>query len=339
MKIRFSVPEATDPRREGGMQLPPQQGKRTSARWRWLLVVLLALSPGLLVGGYLLRGWLWVDAGGFVFFEELPVTAPGPGTVVAVQAAAGKPVEPGAPLVELQNPELAAEAAALQAATRHAGRSSPELAALDRQVAALRAARQARQDELSSLRALQAAGAATRGEVLAARERAGAAEAALAAAERDRASALALLDASGQTTADQASRLAVLTARLEALKVAAPAAGLVDSVVVQRGQRVAAGEPLLVLRRGEPQVVGFLPGRELALSTGDEVRLVLPDGTTLRGRVIGQAPSTLRLPEELSSSFEPRTARLQVLIAPEGLPPQARVHRLPVTVRLFRFRW
>ncbi|HET9596660.1 MAG TPA: hypothetical protein VFP65_13815, partial [Anaeromyxobacteraceae bacterium] len=101
---------------------------------------------------------------------------------------------------------------------------------------------------------------------------------------------------------------------------------------------VAAGDPLVVVRHGEPRVVGFVLGRALSLGAGDRVRIVLPDGSSVPGEVVGQAPSTLRLPEELSGSFDQRTPRLQISIAPVGLPPAARVHRLPVSVRILRFR-
>lgn len=338
MKIRFQVPEQADPRREGGMQLPPQQARRPLVRWRWVVVALLALSPALYVVGYLLRGWLWIDAAGYVVFEEARVTAPLPGAVRAVHAASGQRVERGALLLELDNPEVRAELAALEAPPAIVAEDGAARAALERQIAAVGARLGAERAQAATMQALHAEGAATRGEVLAADGRVQAAAAELAALEGERARLRAAAAALRARRADEAARLAVLATRRRALRVEAPVSGTVDGPSVHPGDSVAAGDPLVVVRHGEPRVVGFVLGRALSLGAGDRVRIVLPDGSSVPGEVVGQAPSTLRLPEELSGSFDQRTPRLQISIAPVGLPPAARVHRLPVSVRILRFR-
>ncbi|OFX21824.1 MAG: hypothetical protein A2V77_20010 [Anaeromyxobacter sp. RBG_16_69_14] len=332
MKIRFRVPEATDPQRDGGMRLPPQQSKRVPPRWRWLLVTLLALSPALAIGGVLLRGWLWIDVSGFVVLEEIRITAPYAGTVRTIHAENGQGVAAGAPLMELDNRELRAELEALNASGRPGG---PDLgrSALLRQIGAVRARLQARQRQAATLETLHANGAATQGEVLAAVARASDAEGELAALERERARQR---DGAG-VSAESLIRMTVLADRLRELGIHAPVGGTVDDLGVSQGQNVERGESLLVIRRGEPKVIGFMQGRE-TLSPGAAVRIVLPDGRTVSGHVVAQAPSTRILPEELSGSFDQRNPRRRVIIAPETLPPEARVHRLPVTVRAFRFR-
>jgi multidrug resistance efflux pump len=335
MKIRFRVPEATDPQRDGGMRLPPQQSKRVPPRWRWLLVTLLALSPALAIGGVLLHGWLWIDVSGYVVLEETRITAPHAGTVRTIHAENGQGVAAGAPLIELDNRELRAELEALKASGEGPRLSGSDLgrSALSRQIGAVRARLQAQQRQTATLEALHANGAATQGEVLAAIARASDTEGELAALERERARHR---DGAG-VSAESLIRMTVLADRLRELGIHAPVGGTVDDLGVSQGQNVERGESLLVIRRGEPKVIGFMQGRE-ALSPGAAVRIVLPDGQTVSGHVVGQAPSTRLLPEELSGSFGRRDPRRQVIIAPETLPPEARIHRLPVTVRAFRFR-
>jgi multidrug resistance efflux pump len=335
MRIRFSVPEATDPRRDGGVQLPPQQARRVAPRWRWVFIVLLALSPALGVAGVLLRGWLWIEAGGFVVLEETPVTARYAGTVRELHVRNGASAAAGAPLLELEDAELRAEIEALDVSGRLAARSEAGPSGIEAQIAAVRALLEAQRGQASTLEALHANGAATRGEVLAALERADATQGELAALERERdrqRSEKVLM------STELASRAAVLAARARELRVEAPIGGTIDNLAIATGQNVEAGAELLVIRRGEPRVIAFLPGRELWLRAGAKVRIELPDGRSIPGDVLGHAPSTLRLPEELSGSFDQRTARLQVVLAPVGLPAEARVHRLPVTVSFFRFR-
>jgi multidrug resistance efflux pump len=334
MKIRFSVPETSDPRREGGMQLPPQQAKRVPPRWRWIFIVLLALSPALCVAGVYLRGWLWIEAAGFVVLEETRVTARCAGVVRDIHVTNGSRVAAGEALVQLENGQLRAEAEALDASRRLAAPQEPDPVTLDQQMEALQAQLQAQRSQVYTLEGLHANGAATRGEVLAAIARANATRGELAALDRERVrqrSAMLLADS------ELASRAAVLAARLRELHIEAPTGGTVDNLAVARGQNIEAGGELLVIRRGEPKVVAFLQGRELWLRPGAKVRVTLPDQKTIPGEVVSQAPSTLRLPEELSGSFDQRTARLQVVISPVGLPPEARVHRLPVIVSVLRF--
>ncbi len=331
MKIRFRVPEATDPQRDGGMRLPPQQSKRVPPRWRWLLVTLLALSPALAIGGVLLHGWLWIEASGFVVLEESRITAPYVGTVRTIHAGNGQGVAAGAPLIELDNRELRAEIGAMTAPGNGA-RPDLDRRALRRQIGAAWARLQAQQRQAATLETLRANGAATQGEVLTAVARASATEGELAALEREQARRREGASASAESLV----RMAVLADRLRALDIHAPVSGTVDDLEVSQGQSVERGESLLVIRHGEPKVIGFMQGRE-ALSPGAAVRIVLPGGKTVWGHVVGQAPSTRRLPEELSGSFDQRNPRRQVIIVPETLPPEARVHRLPVTVRAFRF--
>lgn len=338
MRIRFTTPEAADPRREGGMNLPPQQARRVALRSRWYFVAILALSPGLILAAYVLHDWLWLESAGFVFFEETRLAAFESGTVTAIHIANGIDVVAGAPLLQIDSPEIRSELAALQAASGFGQSSRAELVMLRRQIDAARERLSTFRAEVSTLTALQRAGAATRGEILGALSRVGAVESELATLERERARFEDLEAAAGAVPPDRAVRMAVLSTRLGQLDVRSPFTGTVDELAVSLGHTVTRGQELLVLRHGDPWIVAFMYGRELPLAEGDEVEIALPDKTKIRGLVLAQAPSTLRLPSELSRSFEQRTARIQILIAPQDLPPSARVHRLPVTVRVPRFR-
>jgi len=45
MKVRFVKPEASDPNRDRGVEVPYAPGKRHLARWRWYLILLVVSSP------------------------------------------------------------------------------------------------------------------------------------------------------------------------------------------------------------------------------------------------------------------------------------------------------
>lgn len=343
MKIRFRVPEAADPRRESGISLPPQESKRVPPRLRWMLITLLALSPAIWVAWHFFNEWLWVEASGFVVFEEVAIHAPQAGVVAGLKVSNGSQVVQDAPLLQLEDAALRAEYDSLQAALGVTplpapGQSAALLAADRQELAALRQRQAALRERSATLRELAARGAATRGEVLAAEGDVLAVDADIQAVlTRTLRNAVVVPLATGPS-AEQRARMATLEARLRGLDVRAPVEGTVDNLLVRNGQRVAEAEPMMVLRHGRPQVVVFMQGRDLRLThSGETVRIVLPNRVTVNGRLLGPAPSTRRLPEELAGALDPRNPRLQVLIEPENLPPQALIHRLPVTIRSFRF--
>ncbi|NSL55622.1 HlyD family secretion protein [Uliginosibacterium aquaticum] len=346
MKIRFRIPEAADPRREGGLSLPPQESKRVPPRLRWLLITLLALSPAIWVAVHFIREWLWVEARGFVMFEELSLQAPQDATVTELNLSSGSQVTQGSVLLRLDNPALRAEYEVLRAANVAASAKEAvaiHQAQLQSQRQTLKALQQrqaALHQRVLVLRDLAARDAATRGEVLAAEGEElallGSIQAQQESILRSTPSPLPVVSAS--FSAEQRARLASLEARMGELTVRAPVAGTADNLMLTRGQRVSQGEPMLVLRHGRPHVVAFMQGRELGLThSGETVRIVLPNRVTLQGRILGPAPSTRRLPEELAGTLDPRNQRLQVLIETDALPAEARIHQLPVTIRSLRF--
>jgi multidrug resistance efflux pump len=338
MKIRFRVPEAGDPRRENGLALPPQQSKRVPPKLRWLIITLVALSPAIWAGTELLSRWLWVDSYAYVVFEGVSLNAPADGTVTKLAVRNGQTVRENQLLMELENDELRAEFEALSAQMKAPAR--PATAGVDsarRDLALLENRAQALASRTRIVRDLASRGAATRGEVLAAEGD----EAALEASMAPLRTTIALGAQTPPDTADDEARrvrLAVLKERLGALEVRAPSAGTIDDVEVADGRVVRRGDPLFVLHQGEPRIVAFIEGKDMdRVLPGKRVSIVLPNGDLTTGVIRGLAPSTRRLPDELAGSFDSHGPRLQVLIVPDHLPPDARINRLAVTVRRLRF--
>ncbi len=333
MKIRFSVPEATDPRRESGIALPEQQSKRKAPRLRWIAITLIALSPALWVLIYFASGWLWLESHAYVVLDEVIINAPANGVVTALHAQEGQQVSVGAPLIRLDDPESRAELDVLGGGTRP---EATEVAGIAVQreradVTAFRHQYRLLSERVRTLRDLAAQGAATRGEVL--------------AIESERLSLLSriqALDGPGglHSPAERLARIEALMARLRSLEVRAPTSGITDNLVVAAGQVVSRGDPMMVLRHGRPHLIAFVRGQDVPLAEpGRRVTIILPSGRKREGHILGPAPSTRRLPEELAGALDPRNPRLQVLIEPGEMGPEALVHHLPVTIRTLRFRW
>jgi multidrug resistance efflux pump len=336
MKIRFRTPEAADPQRDGGMRLPAQQSKRAAPRGRWILITLLALSPAIWIGATLLWNSLWVDAGAYIVFEESAINAPASGSVKKVNVANGQTVPAGASLLELDDATLRAELDALResVALSHRGATVSEEAPPQR---VFNERRKLAASRLETLRSLRAEGAATQGEVIAAQAQLAAVEDEIATLARNARDAERSERERMAISTDTLTRIAVLNERIRALTITAPIAGVVDNLSVTSGQNIARDDPILVIRQGKAAVIAFMEGRALELAPGTTVSIRLPNKQSVAGTVLGLAPSTRRLPAELAGSFDPRSARLQVMIEPTQLPPEARVHRLPVRVRFFRF--
>jgi pyruvate/2-oxoglutarate dehydrogenase complex dihydrolipoamide acyltransferase (E2) component len=121
--------------------------------------------------------------------------------------------------------------------------------------------------------------------------------------------------------------------------IAAPVAGVVESIRVAAGSEVVSGAPALSLRTGhKPRVRAWMRSDELGrLWPGRPAVVRLPDGSRLPAVISQVMASTEKLPEELATSSFPVCRCLVVTLElGAALQPAQRVNYLPVEVFL---RW
>lgn len=238
--------------------------------------------------------------------------------------------------MRLDNPEWRARLALL--AEPEAPVAAPDSAALSgRERDTLLRLLASAEQRLAQLSALQAAGAATRGEVQVARDERDRRQRDLLQFERQQAVVVAPDAAQQQRLIERAW----LQARLEGLALAAPAAGVVSELLVAEGENVGPGTLLLSLdAEDEPQVLIYLNARHTRYALpGQALRLRLPDGSWLGARVERAVDDAVPVPQELRPAFSPPTRSLKVVARLDApLPAYWRIHHLALTAH-FPHRW
>lgn len=330
MKIKFSSAKEQQPTQEQGLQVLYAPGKRLAFRLRWYLILLAVLSPLLwLAGRWALMLWL-IEAPAQLQLPGGELRAREAAQVREVLVQPGQHVQAGELLVRLDNPEWRARQFLLEAAAEQPAQlagSAAERALLARLLERAEA-------RLAQIQRLFEAGAATRGELLAAADQRD-------ARQRD----LYQLAQRSQplTSSEQRQReleLAWLERRLQGLELRAEEAGKVGEILVAPGENVGPGTPLLRLERaGDPQVWVYLqPSHAAEAASGTRLTLIFPDGSKRPAEVVQAVDSAAPVPAELRPPFSAPTRSLRVLARVDDLPPEWRIDRLGLKAR-FGHAW
>ena len=333
MKIKFSSAKEQQPTQEQGLQVLYAPGKRLAFRLRWYLILLAVLSPLLwLIGRWVLTLWL-IEAPAQLHLPGSELRARDAAQVQQLLVQPGQRVTAGELLVRLDNPEWRARRFLLQAAS--APTESPNAASLAAERALLQASLAGAEARVRQVRRLLDAGAATRGELLAATDL------------RDaRLRELYQLEQRRQPEAGPEQRqrdlvLAWLDSRLQGLELRAENDGRVGEILVAPGENVGPGTPLLRMESdGEPQVWVYLDPRHAAEAMpGKSLTLIFPDHSQRQAVVIQAVDDAAPVPVELRPPFSAPTRSLRVIArVQDGLPPEWRIDRLGLKAR-FPHAW
>ncbi len=349
MKIRFQGQHLT-PAPDG---FPVRYGpaRRSVPRIRWLLIALLVSSPLIYVAWLLLRGGLVVDASGRLAYETVRAGAVVSGVVAEVLAEENDTVAAGSRLIQLENPEIRGRLVHLQdELTRLEGeqrearaRAEDELLAVNEEIETLQALVASEAQWVERMAELAALGLVTE------RERY------QAAAETKR-TRRQLLDAMNRRSElerirsqgdinlrarEEDLRLAldIASNKLNFLAIKAPTNGDVVELFVEPGDTVGPGTTLLTMTRpSQPELTAYLrPADGGFVEQNGPVRVRLPDGTQLAGRVAERPRLTGRIPTPMQTLLQDSSAALMVKIALiDRVPDAMAVHGLPVTVEFAR---
>ncbi len=320
MKIRFTSPRSA-PDVDNGIKVPYAPPKRQAFRLRWYLILLLVSSPLLYMGWRALTGLWLIEAPGYIERPTIQLNAPQAALVGKIAVRENQPVRQGEPLIELHRTELDQQRQTLR---QHLDQPStpPPPAADAGQLALLR-------ESLARYQRLFDAGAATRGELDAARLRLREAQAALRAQpsgadERER--------RNWQIELDGVERMR------QSLLLLAPADATVLTLETRPGLSVQAGQTLLTLQENTaPRVVALLPPSYARYArAGQPAKVVWSSGETAQARVLFNGTLSERIPEVLREFGGTRQGILVHLELLAPLPEQLKVNNLAVSVRFSR---
>ncbi|MFG0381884.1 HlyD family secretion protein [Pseudomonas sp. zbq_18] len=336
MKIRFSSSKEEKPTQDQGLQVLYAPGKRLAFKLRWYLILLAVTSPLLwLAGRALLSIWL-IEAPAQLLLPGSELRAREPGQVQQILVKPGERVAAGQALIQMDNPEWRARLALLGTPDEPA--ELPADDALEvRERATLQRLLGSAEQRLSQLSALQAAGAATRGEVQAARDERDRRQRDLLQFDRQQ-RRVSVPDLGAQQR--QLERV-WLEGRLQGLTLVAPVTGVVSEVLVAEGENVGPGTLLLRQHRlDDVQLWIYLEPRDAGYAVpGQPLRIRMPDGSFLPAQVVRRVEDSIAIPAELQPAFSAPNRRLKVLARIQGdLPEHWRIDRLGLTAR-FPHRW
>jgi len=179
---------------------------------------------------------------------------------------------------------------------------------------------------------LVAAGAATRGELLAALDQLDSRLSELASLKQGQ----QLSVAEQRTRARDKLQLEQVRQQLNLLSVTAPMKGIVSEIAVVEGETLGAGTLLMGIRlQKEPTVEVYLKPKLVELAQPDQsLSLRFPDGTWINARITSIPQESRRLPPDLRAPFSDHQLGLVVTAKPDSeLPIKWRLDNIPLTAR------
>lgn len=314
MKVRFVKPEASNPERDRGVEVPYAPGKRHLARWRWYLILLVVGSPFLFIIGHFLYSSVMIQAPGFVSQEQLTIRSSSQGYIDEVYVKNFDAVHEGDPVARLSNAALAthaeqlrSELKQLQGVVKTTGSEGGMVAApLDsvdftNELELARQQKDRLSDRVSQIQQLVNQGAATDAELNAARSQSDQASSKMEELYRTMAMTTRPTARGGNNSAAvqvQTRILAIQTelanidSQLDAMLVRAPKSGRIVDMAAVKGDQMAIGSKLAMLAPdgGEMHVDAYIPPKNgIYAAPGMRASVVFPDGTR-RDAIVTDVP-------------------------------------------------
>jgi multidrug resistance efflux pump len=360
MKVRFVEPERSDPNRDRGISVPYAPGKRSLARWRWYLILLVVSSPLLYYIGSMAWASVLVEAPAIVSQEQITVRANSQGYVDEVYVKPMDAVAAGTPLLRLRNPSMSgqldqmrAELKALQG-VKTGGSAAARISTvnLEAQLGIANEDRDQRSQRLGMVEQLNQEGAATDAELAAARSDLQQADSRISQVHQE----MTLLNKPADATAGQQAQ-AQLQARVlslragiaglekqgESLLVTAPSSGRIVDLTLVKGDQLAIGSKVAMLApdNGELRIDAYVPPKYVQYArNGLRATVVFPDGSRRPALVTDVPEVTQEVPGAHPEMFGNRD--VGVLVRMKFLDGRfgrsALTNGLPVKVR-FENRW
>lgn len=352
MKVRFDAPVKPDATVVDGMRIHYAPSRRSVPRMRWYLLILLIASPLLYFLVSFVIDSIIVKAKGVVTPPVfISVRAADDGVVTKVDVKPGERVALGQELLHVEKPPVAG-------APVVKGETPQERAteqALKGELERSRLRVDAERERMEKMKALRDAGAATAGEYeqawnrwLSALDYQSRLEKELAgltaAQSAPRGSTPGTITFESQETFGQGStsRQQLEKFLYDGARYRAPRRGEVIDVFARPGDRVLRGVALLTMSLNEEaEVTAYLDPRHVNYATeGHRAKIIFPDGTTVRGVVMGIEQFAARPPSDAPDPLGLRRLSLAVKVkAVDPMPSTREVSGLPVTVRFYSGRY
>ena len=336
MKVSFRRHASRAPDVSKQMKVPYGPSRRIFPRLRWILVLVVATSPIHLFVLHSVYETLRIQAQGVLLSNVSPVMGGEDGVVDTVLVKPGQRVDSGQALALVRPLAQAPIVVDTGSANRLEKDLVRSIAGLDRRMVFAKRELAMARDRLSSVQWLQQRGAATDAEVETARFRVVQSEAALEDLVLQRE------DQRGKLSDGQGHSAIVKSESENAPRtISSPVAGRVLEDHLLAGRPLRSNELAFVIERQPSQytVDALVDPRDIRVAMpGRKARVVLPDGRSLKAEVVDLAPVIDTTVVDPIESLRHGDRQLSVSIRLiDSLPPERRIHGLPVRVEFWRF--
>lgn len=353
MKVTFQTQKQRDPDKENGVQVPYGPARKHLPRVRWWLILLVVFSPLLYFLSTLVRDISLIEVPGTITFPSQTYRSIAPGLVENVWVKANDVVAEYQPLVQLLDASLDRQISQLEAeqntlAVWNENRFSQQSpnSFVDFQLEQARRSLNNQEAHLKSLTRLLEAGAATRGEYLAAEQAMNDALQRVMALHEQQQSQMLRWQNEYRQIAEQRQgyeqRLSDLNNRLSSLydqradlSIRSTGAGQVLNVMVVKGEAVGPGTPLLeVGNRDRAEIQVYIPVDDIGYAQlGQQGTVSLTSNRSFRAEIVRLPQTAGRSPGEFSGPFRDRATGILAIMAPlNPMPDQLAVNGIPVVV-------
>lgn len=333
---------------DNGMVVNYANSKRSGFKIRWYLLLFLVTAPVALVLWILLRPHIFVLGSGIITTEPLEIRAPAQGDLISVIAKTSQQLNAGDPLLVIKDPQLDSQIAELERQLSMLNDPDSEthqliLAEFETRINIASQGLWRQNSLLKSYIDFKQKGIVPNSDMAAVLQAHTASKMALAQAKVD------LMQIRQQQIIEQTAgaiaqsrhgiklELVRLQARKSQLVMKAPYKGRVADILVQPGELIAQGQPMILISgRDDPLILAYLDPKYFEYAVlGQKATVKLPNGDDFTAYISEPTELVGKLPKQLSGPFDGEKSMLQVTLSPDSkLPPM--IEGVPVEVSFDR---
>jgi len=329
LKVKFELPKQVSPTVDRNIELSYGAALRGGYRLRRLLLLLIVMAPVVYALFVYIKPKVLTIAPGVVTYQVINVMAPKASQISKVLVSPGQLVEEGTVLIQLRDESLESELAFLE---QELQRLKQHIKTRDQSILTTyenkRKKSQSNYHEMLKIKEkydkyldVDYIGSSEYAVILsqysAVRELYDRAELDLHYATIKQADEW-LIGETASLIRNLERTLVLKRAQWDALSVKTPVTGLVIDMSVNMGKQVSSGQYLIKIVRKEQKagVIAYLDSKYVAKAQlGDNVRVKLPNGDTLRAEVSSPTKLASKLPQHLAKPFEQQRALMQVTLS------------------------
>lgn len=328
MKVEFHLDKQRSPTSEKGMKVTYGQAKRGGYRLRWYLLLAIVLSPLLTMAYFFTKDAVYITAPGIITAMPVTLSAPFDAVVDDIDVKNGQNVTKQQLLVSLWDPVVAKDIESLQQQVIDIdetlrNQSGDSLALYDASIADAQKNLTEMEGVMQRYREFSRQGQVSQIDLASAFQMYSAAQLSVdnnrIAQQKAKEDALQqrLAVPVAQARREMLLKLGTLHAQQEEMSIESPYPGSITDVLVQVGQRLAQGDPLVVVSPNRPpKIIAYLSAKFIdRAQLGYSATVIFPDGSKRDATVSEPTKMASKLPPQLAKPFEGSPALLRVVLA------------------------